>query len=129
MSMKEQKSKLLDIKRVFGSAALAVVGTLVYSTTTFANAADRILDGAGKSGQGSGVTLERGIEIVTNLLLFIIGVVAVIMIILGGIRYTTSNGDSNQTKQAKDTILYAVVGLIVAILAYALVRWIVNVFM
>lgn len=131
MSMKQQKSKLLDIKRLFGATTLAVVGTLVYSTTTFAgNAADQILIGADKSGQGSGgTTLESGIEVVTNLLLFVIGIVSVIMIIIGGIRYTTSNGDASQTKAAKDTILYAVVGLIVAIMAYAIVRWVVQVFM
>jgi glucose uptake protein GlcU len=62
------------------------------------------------------------------MLLFLIGVIAVIAIIMGGIRYTTSNGDASQTKAAKDTILYAVVGLIVAIMAYAVVSWVIRVF-
>jgi hypothetical protein len=48
------------------------------------------------------------------------------MIIVGGIRYTTSNGDSGRIKAAKDTITYAVVGLVVAILAYAIVNFVIK---
>lgn len=130
MSMNHKKSKLLTVKRLFSSAMMAFVGTLVYSTTTFANnAANQLINGANESGQQNGTTLEGGVEIVTNVLLFVIGIVAVIMIIIGGIRYTTSNGDASQAKAAKDTILYSVVGLIIAIMAYAIVRWVVSVFM
>lgn len=63
---------------------------------------------------------------VINVILIILGMVAVIMIIIGGIRYTTSNGDSSQIKSAKDTILYAVVGLVVAIFAFAIVNFILE---
>jgi hypothetical protein len=63
---------------------------------------------------------------VINLLLFIIGVISVIMIIVGGIRYTVSDGDASNIKTAKDTILYAVVGLVVALLAYAIVNFVVG---
>ena len=72
--------------------------------------------------------LEDGIKNIVNLLLFILGAIAVIMIIIGGIRYTTSNGDASNTKAAKDTILYAVVGLVVAILAYAIVNFVLGAF-
>ena len=65
---------------------------------------------------------------IVNLLLTILGFIAVIMIIIGGIRYTTSNGDPANTKAAKDTVLYAVVGLVVAILAYAIVNFVVGAF-
>jgi hypothetical protein len=61
---------------------------------------------------------------IINVLLFIIGILCVIMIIFGGIRYTTSTGDKNRVDSAKNTIIYAVVGLIVAIVAYALVNWV-----
>ena len=63
---------------------------------------------------------------VINLILIVLGMVAVIMIVIGGIRYTTSNGDSSSVKAAKDTILYAVVGLVVAILAYAIVNFVLG---
>ena len=66
------------------------------------------------------------IENVTNILLFVVGVVAVIAIIIGGIKYTTSNGDASRTKSAKDTILYAVVGLVFAIMAWGIVSFVVG---
>lgn len=61
---------------------------------------------------------------IVNVLLFIIGAISVIMLIVGGIRYTISAGDSNAVTGAKNTILYAIVGLIVAFLAFAVVNWV-----
>ncbi len=68
------------------------------------------------------------VKLVVNTLLFLLGAIAVIMLILGGIKYTTSNGDANQIKSAKDTILYAVIGIIVALMAYAIVNFIIGTF-
>lgn len=65
---------------------------------------------------------------VTNVLLYIIGAISVIMLIIGGIRYTISNGDSSAITNAKNTILYAVIGIVVAILAYALVNFVITSF-
>ena len=65
---------------------------------------------------------------VINVLLFLIGAISVIMIIYGGIRYVTSGGDQGAVTSAKNTILYAVVGLVVAILAYAIVNFVVDAF-
>jgi hypothetical protein len=64
------------------------------------------------------------IKKVVNLLLWAIGIVSVIMIIIGGFRYATSNGDSNQVSAAKNTIMYAVIGLVIAIFAYAIVNFV-----
>lgn len=66
------------------------------------------------------------IQTVINILLYILGMTAVVMIVIGGIRYTTSNGDSSAIKSAKDTILYSVIGLIVAILSYTIVNFVVS---
>lgn len=65
---------------------------------------------------------------ITNVLLYIIGAISVIMLIIGGIRYTVSNGDSAAVTSAKNTILYAVIGIVVAILAYALVNFVITSF-
>ena len=67
-------------------------------------------------------------QTITNVLLFIIGAVSVIMLIIGGIRYTISGGDSTAVTSAKNTILYAVVGIIVALLAFALVNFVIGSF-
>lgn len=68
------------------------------------------------------------IRSIVNILLFIIGAVAVIMIVIGGFKYVVSNGDSGQVKSAKDTIFYAIIGLVIAILAYAIVNWVIQQF-
>lgn len=68
------------------------------------------------------------IHIVINILLYVLGIIAIIMIIVGGIRYTTSNGDASALTSAKNTILYSVVGLVVAILSYAIVNFVVGKF-
>ena len=68
--------------------------------------------------------LSNTIKNATNIVLFVAGALAVIMIIYGGIRYITAHGDEKQVKVAKDTIVYSVAGLIIAILAYALVTFI-----
>lgn len=68
------------------------------------------------------------IKTVVNTMLFILGAIAVIMIVVGGIRYTTSNGDAAKTKGAKDTIMYAIVGVVVAISAFAIVNFVIGSF-
>lgn len=63
---------------------------------------------------------------ITNIMLFIIGAIAVIMLIVGGIRYVVSAGDQNAVTSAKNTILYAIIGIVVAFLAYAAVNFVSN---
>ncbi len=61
---------------------------------------------------------------IINTLLFIIGALSVVMLIIGGIRYTVSGGTAAQVTAAKNTIMYALIGLVVAFLAYAIVNWV-----
>ena len=65
---------------------------------------------------------------ITNVMLFIIGAISVIMLIIGGIRYTVSGGDSAAVTGAKNTILYAIVGIVVALLAFAIVNFVLTQF-
>jgi len=61
---------------------------------------------------------------VSNVLLFLVGAISVIMLIIGGIRYVVSGGDQAQVTSAKNTILYAIVGIIIAFLAFAAVSFV-----
>lgn len=124
--MKNLKLGLISVMAIVG---VAFASPLITSTASAEGPADSIKEGVGKvGGENAGMTLEEGIKNVVNVLLFLLGAIAVIMIIIGGIRYATSNGDSGAIKGAKDTILYAVIGLIVAILAYAIVNFVVDAF-
>lgn len=115
--------------------ALSVAG--VFAPT--ANAADDLtLSGGANTAKGSdqvsclfGTTAEgcegnTGIfRTIVNVVLFLIGAISVIMLVIGGIKYTVSNGDSNAVTSAKNTIMYAIVGLIIAILAFAVVNFVI----
>ncbi len=70
--------------------------------------------------------VNKLIATVINLFSFVVGVVAVIMIIIGGLRYITSGGDSANVTSAKNTILYAIIGLIIVALAQVIVRFILG---
>lgn len=66
------------------------------------------------------------IKNIVGLLLWGVGVVSVIMIVIGGIKYATSNGDAQSIHSAKNTILYSVIGLIVAILGQAIIIFVIG---
>ena len=71
--------------------------------------------------------LQTVIQNVIRVLLFIVGAAAVIMLIVGAVRYTVSAGDQQAVANAKNTILYAIVGVIVAVLAWVAVDYVFNV--
>jgi type IV secretion system pilin len=77
------------------------------------------------TGSGEG-RLNATIENIVNVLSVIVGIVAVVMIIIGGFRYITSGGDSGNVAGAKNTILYAIVGLIIVALAQVIVRFVLS---
>ena len=63
---------------------------------------------------------------ITNTVLYAVGIISVIMLIYGGLRYVISGGDSKKVTDAKNTILYAIIGLIISILAFAIVNFVIN---
>ena len=66
------------------------------------------------------------IRIVSNILIWVVGIVAVIMIVWSGFKYITAAGDSGKIASAKSSLIYAIVGLIIAILAYAIVNFVME---
>lgn len=133
------------INNIFSGAtmlALAVgsIGalSLAGSTPTFAQSCDTsqlTLSGGVACGQPEETPTElfEGSDSIfsqiTNVMLFIIGAISVIMLIVGGVRYTISNGDQGAVQSAKNTIMYAIIGLIVAILAFAVVKFVTGSFL
>lgn len=132
-----------SIKQALSAALLlpaVVLGVGLFAQPVPAHAAFErgLADGAqsaqGKDQQGDAASLfgeggQGGIfRTITNVLLFLIGAISVIMLIIGGIRYVVSGGDSTAVQNAKNTILYAIVGVVVAILAYAVVNFVITSF-
>ena len=63
---------------------------------------------------------------ILNAVIGSLGIVAVIVIVIGGILYMTSSGDAGKVKKAKDTILYGIIGLVICALAYAIVNFVIS---
>jgi hypothetical protein len=72
----------------------------------------------------AGSRLNHILTLVVNIFSLIVGVVAVVMIIVGGLRYITSGGESSNVSTAKNTIIYAIVGLVVVALAQFIVHFV-----
>ncbi len=104
---------------------LLLAGVTASTLANMALAQTGIDEGAQKAQPTNTPTdLQASFAQISNTIIFLVGAVAVIVLIIGGFRYIISQGDAAQVKAAKDTILYAVIGVIVAILAYAIVHFI-----
>ena len=110
----------------------AVFGASVLSTASLSgNASAQVSKGIDTATtsemKGKSIDGDKGlIKTVVNVLLWAVGVLSVIMIIFSGFRYITSAGDASKTKSAQSTLIYSVVGLIVAIMAWAIVNMVIN---
>ena len=115
---------------ILGMAAISVASIL---SAPFSMAFERTMQDGADSAKGMDQATDlfgaSGIfTTVTNVLLFIVGAISVIMVVIGGLRYVLSGGNSANITTAKNTILYAIVGLIVSLLAYALVNFVITSF-
>ena len=63
---------------------------------------------------------------ITNTILYSVVIIAVVMLIIGGIKYVISGGDSKKVTDAKNTVLYAIIGLVIAFLSYAIVNFVIS---
>ena len=121
-----------NVIRTLIPSILTAVFSIAILTAPLAGAEVPIVNGA-EAARGDGQTADlfgqTGIfRTITNVLLFILGAISVIMIIIGGLRYVISGGNSTAVTAAKNTILYAIVGVIVALLAYAIVNFVLTSF-
>ncbi len=120
------------------AATLLGVGVLAGPSVSAQSPAELACEGTGAAydkttktcGVSKGSTALFGdgglVEKVIDTLLFITGGIAVVMVIVGGLRYVASAGDQNAVTAAKNTILYAIIGLVISIMAFAIVQFIVG---
>ena len=113
-----------------GSTALAIAAVFVPTSAFAQTNLEGGIQAAKPDGAAGTSTLFGGSDsiftTVVNVLLFVIGAISVIMLIIGGIRYTISAGDSGNVTAAKNTIMYAIIGLVIAFLAFAIVNWVLG---
>lgn len=129
---KHFKIILLTLAILFGTSQLPqqIVSATTDSCPHNEKVPAAVLDAAGCDDNGSSTNpnespLATTAIKITNGVIAVLSIIAVIFIIYGGIQYMTSAGDSGKTKKARDTILYAAIGLIVCALAAAIVNFVV----
>ena len=74
----------------------------------------------------SSTSVQSIVNTVINIFSWVVGVISVIMIIYGGFKYITSSGSNEKVSSAKNTIIYALVGLIIVALAQVIVHFVLN---
>ncbi len=112
---------------------LGIGFTVLAPTATYAAPQDEVKNGLTASGAssadtstGKNGTFRKTFQNIISTLLFIIGIIGVIVIVIAGIQYATSGGNAEQASKAKNSIIYAVVGIIVAVMAYAIVGFVIG---
>lgn len=123
--MKRQIFTILTALVMMFSPGLAGTALAAPKCGTGSSAKEQILQGFGEAGSKcSDRTIIDVISAAINILSFVVGIVAIIAIILAGFKYITSAGESNKVSNAKQTLIYALVGIVVAALAQVLVHFV-----
>ncbi len=136
--IKKLKLMILSMSYLFALASPVAVAVPAYAATTQGDINNNLCKGSNldltSSGtncndatiSGSGKSVTDLIKQIITILSVIIGAIAVLMIIVGGFRYVTSAGNAENTKAARSTILYALIGLIIVALAQIIVHFVLN---
>ena len=102
------------------------VSSLAAASLLTSDASAQVSSGinAATTGEMRGKSVDNTVGSIVNVLLWVVGILSVTMIVWSGFKYITSAGDTSKLASAKSTLIYAVVGLIIAILAYAIVTFV-----
>lgn len=120
------------IKLLIAAFAVVFIGAFALVPATSVGAIDP-LGAACAESPDSEICTNKGedaptlIKTLINTLLFVVGALAVVMIIVSGVLYVISTGDAGKVAKAKNTLMYSIVGLVVSFLAYAVVNWVLDV--
>ena len=131
------KTKTSKITTIIIAIALFLIPSIAFLSTTPTHAANSICTQKGVSdeikaangcdnGAEEGNDLGAAVISIVNTVIGVLGIVAAIFILTGGINYMTSNGEATKVEKAKKTILWATIGLIIAALTFAIVNFVIG---
>ena len=89
-------------------------------------AKDGLPDTVGETVAQRSGDLKGTVTTILNSIIGVLSLICVIVIIIGGVTYMTSQGDAGKVKKGKDTILYGIIGLIICVLAFAIVNFVIT---
>lgn len=117
---------MISSKTIKRSAIIGSLASFGTSAVAFAQNAKQQINADVNAVNPGGLSsnLTKSVQGIINVLIGIIGVVAVIMLIIGAFQFVVSSGNSDATKKAKDTILFAIIGIVVALLSFAIINFV-----
>lgn len=136
--LKKIKSKVLIVASFF---ALLMPASIIVATPVYADLSQDQINNSLKCGSNVNLdtnqtcradegtntqSLEQKIAKIINIFSAVVGIIAVIMIIYGGLRYVASGGKQESVTSAKNTLLYAIVGLVIVAFAQAIVHFVLR---
>lgn len=125
--MKRLKFYITALGLFLGLAVTAALPLTTVAASPQSTVCNTLGDGNNCSSTPSnGVNLDGAITAVINILSSVVGVVAVIMLIVAGIRFMTSGGNSSNVASARSTMIYAIVGLVVVAFAQLIVNFVLH---
>ena len=129
--LKQTLGSVMAISAIFGLLFFMPVAGVVAQSADDAKQA--VCEGIGAATGGSdcedppgSTTVDSTVATIINILSIVVAVVSVIMIIVGGLKYITSQGESAGTSSAKNTVIYAIIGLVIVAMAQIIVRFTVD---
>lgn len=124
--MKKNMPKILFA----ATAVMLLIASMLFlgGDTMAAQTPTQVQQGVNDVGGAGALSMQTVIKTAVNVLLYFVGALSVIMIIYGGFKYVTSSGESSAVASAKNTILYAVIGIIISVLAYSIVNFAAGLF-
>lgn len=134
-------NKIKDIAKEAGAALTVAALTIATTGVRVFAVGDEGGEETGGGGSGATAKAQEGVKgvnpgaetelmpmisTILNVVFGVVGIVAVIMIIIGGVNYTMSQGDTQKIQKAKNTIMYGIIGLVIVLLAFAIVNFVLN---
>ena len=117
--------KIILTLLAIATLSVSAFGIVASPQMAYASARDQVCDGVGGCNE-SPTRITSTVRNIVNLLSAIIGVVSVIVIVVAGFKYVTSAGDASKIASAKNTLIYAIVGLIIVAMSQAIVRFVLQ---
>jgi hypothetical protein len=134
MNFLRTKIKVIALSLVLMTGFLSQAGIVAYAGgastgkcgSTAGSSKDEILSGVGESGtvncNGKGVT--DAAHTFVSILSLVVGIIAIIIVVISGLRFITSGGDASKVSSAKTSLIYALIGVAVAALAQVLIHFV-----
>lgn len=117
------------MKKTITSLSLAVTGAITAAIAASSPVLAQVRSGVNAATSGTelqGRSIPGSVSSIVNIILWAAGIIAVIMVIWSGMKFITANGEAQKVSAARNSLSYSLIGLVVVVLAYAIVNFVIT---